>query len=669
VNASYGEMFQDRPELALDVLEIEDSRHSPIWQPARDDQTIEVGVEAASASGNRAKDHERDEAETVVFPRRLQQGILKLGEGLTELAHQSSIARSNPKPTACHAGVQSEPTFPIACSRGTTRRPLFEQPLGCCRDEPRGRAAHSLESSRRGSYALDSRSSQARSRRLLGKIGRRSARAARASRVMNCAMFHGSTGLGRCGKDVLEMSRVALVASGSLWFSGCSEAKTADDATPDEPGQGDAGPTEPGPGPGPNEPVQVLRAWDWAGIVGTGQSLSVGAEGNPVGSTDQPYDNLKLALGALGEPPFDAQSEELEVVPLVEPLRAFATSYPSAYPRNLYGETPHTAMANQISALVEAASGEGYVTVHTAVGESGQPMSVINKTATDTGTMGRAYAATLFEAQALGRLAEEEGLSYGVGAIFITHGESDAGSSTYDDALVQLWSDYNADLMALTGQTQSIPLFVSQQHSVPDAQGMTSASTRAQWLVGVDNPGDIVCTGPKYQYPYAPDHIHLTALGYRLLGEKYGQIYFEKVVLGRDWQPLQPLEATVAGNVITVRFQVPVQPLVWDESMAPPHQSVLIEWAQGRGFEVTVAAAPVTIEGVEFVGDDSVAITVDRDLAASTVIVAYAHTADGANLPGGTSRWGQLRDSDPFVGSTTGTAQPNYSVAFSMLAR
>jgi hypothetical protein len=34
----------------------------------------------------------------------------------------------------------------------------------------------------------------------------------------------------------------------------------------------------------------------------------------------------------------------------------------------------------------------------------------------------------------------------------------------------------------------------------------------------------------------------------------------------------------------------------------------------------------------------------------------------------GTFRWGLLRDSDPFVGSTTGTPQPNYSVAFELPA-
>ncbi len=40
---------------------------------------------------------------------------------------------------------------------------------------------------------------------------------------------------------------------------------------------------------------------------------------------------------------------------------------------NIWGETPHAAMGNQITALVKAASpASDYITVHTVVGESGQ---------------------------------------------------------------------------------------------------------------------------------------------------------------------------------------------------------------------------------------------------------------------------------------------------------
>ncbi|HEY1379766.1 MAG TPA: hypothetical protein VGF55_23390, partial [Gemmataceae bacterium] len=59
-------------------------------------------------------------------------------------------------------------------------------------------------------------------------------------------------------------------------------------------------------------------------------------------------------------------------------------------------------------------------------------------------------------------------------------------------------------------------------------------------------------------------------------------------------------------------------------------------------------------------------ITCAADLPATPLVVAYAATAGGALRPGGSARWGQLRDSDPFVGSTTGVAQPNYCLAFEL---
>ncbi len=403
--------------------------------------------------------------------------------------------------------------------------------------------------------------------------------------------------------------------------------------------------------------AQLSSAWDWVGIVGTGQSLSVGAHGTPFVSVTQPYHNLRLALGGATVPPFDPTIGTLSLVPLVEPLRAVAQTYPSAYPENLYGETPHTAMGSQITSLFQqTADGGDYVTVHTVVGESGQPMSVIDKGAVEVdeaGTsMGRAYAATLFEASAIARLAKAAKKTYGIGAIVITHGEADAGNAQYESDLVQLWSDYNADLSAVTGQTTSIPMFVSQQHSVPAGMGFTSASTLAEWQVGVDHPNDIICSGPKYQYPYFTDGIHLTTQGYDLLGEKYGEVFFQKVVLGQAWQPLQPTGVARAGTILTVQMHVPAPPLAWDDTLPSPHPTGYPQWTAGRGFEVLQNGSPVTISSVAIV-DNTVQITCATDISTGVVFVSYAYTADGALMPGGTARWGHLRDSDAVVGATS----------------
>ena len=334
-------------------------------------------------------------------------------------------------------------------------------------------------------------------------------------------------------------------------------------------------------------------------------------------------------------------------------------------------------MANQLTALVQAAAGRDFISVHGEVGDNGQCMTYLRKNPVLRGLNGRSYEAALIETRAITRLAKAAGKTYGVGAIIVTHGECDAGNTNYESDLCQLWSDYNTDLPAITCQRQQIQMIVSQQNSVDDR----SASTLAQWKVGVDHPADIVCSGPKYPYP-SPDGVHLTTEGYRLLGEKYAQVYFQRVILGDIWQPLQPVAVERVGPVVTVRFHVPVRPLVWETNFTAPHQANE-PWQNGKGFEVTMAGGDrVAIASVAIAGN-SIVIACATD-PGPNARVSYAMIADAPSSPGrragfggprqvritspfpGTFRWGLLRDSDPFVGAITQKPQPDYALAFEL---
>jgi hypothetical protein len=437
-------------------------------------------------------------------------------------------------------------------------------------------------------------------------------------------------------------------------------------------GGADGSGTGTGTGGGAGGSPTVSAPWDWAGVVGTGQSLAVGEKGAPPKAIAQPYSNLKLSTGTAPWP-LDPNDPAFTMVPLVEPIGRRSTAYPSSYPTNIAGETPHTAMANQITALTMAAAARDYVTVHGEFGENGQCLAYLVKGAPQVGVNGHAYEATLMETRAITRLASVMGKTYGVGAVIVTHGECDAGNTSYASQLYALLSSYNTDIPAITGQTQPLQMIVSQQNSINDR----AAVTLAQWKIGVDHPTDVVCSGPKYQYAYSSDHVHLVTDGYQALGEKYGQVYFERVVLRRDWQPLQPISVSRAGaRIVKVQFHVPVPPLSWDTLLSAPNQASAA-WRNGKGFEVRAGATPVAIETVE-ITDDAVQITCATDLPATGVLVGYAMTsgdgttvsettdASGARLWTGTVRWGLLRDSDPFVGATTKLPQPNFAVAFEL---
>src|SRR5262245_39101907 len=67
---------------------------------------------------------------------------------------------------------------------------------------------------------------------------------------------------------------------------------------------------------GDDEPPTAT--WDWAGVVGTGQSLAVGQNGTPAFATEQPYANLKLNTGTAMWP-MDSNDPSFALEPLVEP--------------------------------------------------------------------------------------------------------------------------------------------------------------------------------------------------------------------------------------------------------------------------------------------------------------------------------------------------------------
>jgi hypothetical protein len=411
----------------------------------------------------------------------------------------------------------------------------------------------------------------------------------------------------------------------------------------------------------PND-IGLRPAWDLNGVIGTGQSLSVGVNGSPLRERTPSFHNLKLDLGNRFFPATDPESSRLSLVPLREPIRPVVRRYPAPYPGNISGETPHTSMASQITRLLlHASSGRGdYVSVHSVVGESGQPMSVIGKGAVRGESTGFAYQSSLFETRAIARLARAAERSFGVAAIVLTHGETDAENPDYERALLALWHDYNADLPKITGQSTTVPLLLTQQSSCPVEPGSLARSALAAFRASRAPASGVVCVGPRYQYAYGDDGVHMDSLSYDQLGEKYGQAYFESVLRGQTWQPLSPLSARREGELIRVDFRVPVPPLRWDSQL--PEASTRPEWAAGRGFELSAHEIPVTIAAVE-ISESSVLIHAPN-APEGPLVVRYAASAASASRPRGTRRWGQLRDSDPFVGATTHTPQPNYAVTF-----
>jgi Carbohydrate esterase, sialic acid-specific acetylesterase len=414
-------------------------------------------------------------------------------------------------------------------------------------------------------------------------------------------------------------------------------------------------------------PQTQSKRFDYWGLVHTGQSLSVGAAGGEPSTLPQPYGNLQL----LDETGAYNDTGKFSFAPLRSPIRPLP--YSALYPGNIAGETPAEGMANQISALTLAAEGFALSSIPSVVGQGGMPMSVINKQpgaqypapiapAPDPRFTSSAYWASLFEVTQLTKLATNAGKRYGVGAVVMTHGESDAYSTTqteqaYADALYTLLQDYRADLTAITKQATTFPMLLTQQNVFPAGLDVVARITLGQAVAADQHPNDIVLVGPKYQYEYAADRVHLTAPAYERLGEKYAQVFYQHVLLGRAFRPLAPTAVSRNGLTITVAFNVPSPPLAFDDAF-PVLRTPSYAWRAGRGFEVRERdGSKRTIVDAKIVGAnaDSVQLTLDTAPGADAS-VSYAMTQ--ASSPGTPSayaggfeggRHGNLHDSDPFV--------------------
>jgi hypothetical protein len=442
-------------------------------------------------------------------------------------------------------------------------------------------------------------------------------------------------------------------------------------------------PTPPPPPP-PYNPGENLTKppYDWVGIIGSGQSLSVGATSAAVSLT-QPFKNLTLLdSGPSPRYPMDGRTTAVwSVVPLVEPHRTntlIRTPDNNWYPENIMssgpngerGETPHSGMGNSISAAWARRGRTGdYITAHSAVGAGGLCLEYLEKGS-------HAYLAGLSEARVYKQLAGAAGKFYGAGGVIFTHGECDTDRRTqdYGTRIWKLYQDYNTDLRGITGQANDIVFIASQQSSITGG-GWNSPAVQL-WRQGRDHPGKVVVSGPKYAY--GPYGLHMLGPSYQRIGEKYGEVFDLIVNQGVAWRPLGPNRVTRSGTVITIDFDVPNPPLVWDANLPVPHQSQHRAWSKGKGFEVIDAAGnELEIASAEIVGN-SVRLTMAQTPPALGVRVGYALTADAQGFYGGTAAglMGLLRDSDPFEGAGAENIQVQatqgsntFSVASSAIAR
>jgi len=354
-------------------------------------------------------------------------------------------------------------------------------------------------------------------------------------------------------------------------------------------------------------------------VLGTGQSLSVGAVGVPTLSLAQPYDNTMFVTGVLA-----GGTGLTSFKPLIEgSVETLSTSFASLV----------TKLARDVVLVGQPAGKTSHEMLISAHGIGGTPYVGLKK-----GTA--AYANGLAQAQAGHDLALAAGKTHVVRAVTNVHGESDSqtGNPSYEANLLEWQSSYETDVKAITGQAEGIPMLHSQFSSWTRLAGLptTSIIPAAQLAAHANAPGRIVLVGAKYHLPYVADGVHLTNEGYRHMGEDYAKVYRRVILEGKPWEPVRPKTVTRVGAMITVKMHVPAPPLVIDTTLVSDPGNKGFEWAGGAE----------TIASVAVSGADTVVVTLSAAPAAGGRL-RYAFTGTSGALGGPTTgARGNLRDSD-----------------------
>ncbi len=360
-------------------------------------------------------------------------------------------------------------------------------------------------------------------------------------------------------------------------------------------------------------------------VLGTGQSLSVGALGTPVLSTMQAYDNTMFVTGVIS-----GGTGLTSFVPLLE---SGVETMSSAFANHV------TKLAREVVLVGQPVGKTSHDLLVSGHGIGGQPYAALKKGGTLT-----AYANGMAQLKAAHDLAMAANKSYVVRAVTNVHGESDSqdGNANYLANLLQWQADYEADVKAVTGQAEPVPMLHTQFSSWTRLAGFptTSIIPPQQLASHVNAPGKLVLVGAKYHLPYVADGVHLTNEGYRHMGEDYAKVYRRVVLEGKPWEPVRPSSVTRAGAVVTVKMHVPAPPLVMDTTLVTDPGKNGFEWADDGPATPTIASVAIT-------GPDTVVVTLSAAPTGANPRLRYAFTGVSGALAGPTTgARGNLRDSD-----------------------
>ena len=256
-------------------------------------------------------------------------------------------------------------------------------------------------------------------------------------------------------------------------------------------------------------------------IIGTGQSLAVGAEGTPALTVKTPLEMIgKAYMFNGGARPIDGMVNDTGVEEIsmldkcVEDFYSLCeqdhelTLGSGEDQRHAYqGETISSAMGYNFSKLT------GKMCLVSEHGFGGKSYQQLKK-----GTI--AYNNSIRAVKHAKELCDRYGWNYEVIGVAVVHGEADleggTSETTYKNNLIEWQANYDEDIKAITGQNRNVKLYVSQTGAASAYEMTSSPIPNAVFLASVQN-SNIRYVCPQYAYPFTYASVHMNNNGYRFL--------------------------------------------------------------------------------------------------------------------------------------------------------
>ena len=381
-------------------------------------------------------------------------------------------------------------------------------------------------------------------------------------------------------------------------------------------------------------------------IIGYGQSLSLGAVDTCVISTSQKYNSLMFSKELRTYDYTTTDFSSVTFVPLIE----------QHWVNHLnYAESPYSGMSEM---LIESLIKDGQFNQTNnafffhAAGKGGTSITGLNK---GTATL-RTFDYVIQGINRAKTLATGQGKKYKIPCFTWIHGEQDLTTymppAQYVSLLKNLQLDIETEAKTASGQSEPVPCVLSQTASFNRYHILRSDTyadslpnykiSDAVYHLALEQPAKFIFATTMYPFIYGQDNVHLTAESSKLVGAYFGYAIKKGVIDGEIMLPVHPIQYIQAGNELTVKFYVPVKPLVLDTKQ--------VRFIDNYGFNIFHGSTEIVIQKVELTGEDEIKFTCAQTIQSGDILT-YAINAYGNPLSGGFTTGalkgarGNLRDS------------------------